>query len=215
MNHNMLRRLIVMIAGLTIMGLGIAMFKISLMGNDPSTAMVMAVGEKMGIDFSIVLIGANALWFVVEILFGRRYIGIGTFANWFGVGILASGWIDWIYDSFSVPQSFWARMILMLIGVLILSLAASMYQTSNLGIAPYDVLSIILSEKIPVPYFWCRVFTDSLCAILAFLMGGLVGLGTLVCAVGLGPFIAFFNRHVSEKLCEDRPIRVIKFHTNS
>lgn len=200
MKH-LFRRFIVMAVGLIIMGLGLAVFKISLMGNDPSTAMVMAIGDKVGIDFSIILIGMHALCFMGELFFGRKYIGVGTFANWFGVGSIASLWIDWLNAHFVVPEALAVRLLVMFVGVLILSLSASMYQTSDLGIAPYDSVSILMSKKLPIPYFWCRIITDSVCALTAFLCGGLIGLGTLTCAVGLGPFIAFFNRFVSEKLC--------------
>lgn len=199
--NNRIRRFVVMSIGLIIMGLGIALFKISLMGNDPSTAMVMAIGDQIGIPFSVVLLVANAIWFLAEILWGRVYIGIGTFANWFGVGSLAALWINLIDDFVDVSGSVPGRIVVMIIGILILSLAASMYQTSNMGIAPYDVLSIILADKLPIPYFWCRIFTDSVAAVIAYFLGGLIGLGTLVCALGLGPFIAFFNTHVSERLC--------------
>ena len=49
-------------------------------------------------------------------------------------------------------------------------------------------------------YFWCRIFTDSLCVVIAWALGGLIGLGTLVCALGLGPFISFFTRHAAQRL---------------
>ena len=63
-------------------------------------------------------------------------------------------------------------------GVLVLSLSASLYQTADLGIAPYDALSIIMADRLPLPYFWCRILTDSLCTVAAFLLGGKVR-GTL------------------------------------
>ena len=47
------RRLAVMLLGILIMGVGIGLFKVSLMGNDPSTALGIAVGDQVGIDFSI------------------------------------------------------------------------------------------------------------------------------------------------------------------
>ena len=56
------------------------------------------------------------------------------------------------------------------------------------------------SAKLPVPYFWCRIFTDGVCVVLAFLLGGLIGLGTLVCALALGPFVAFFTRYAAEAM---------------
>lgn len=205
MHQNVARRISVMITGLIIMGLGVAIFKISLMGNDPSTAMVIAVSEKVNIDLSVIMIVMNSLYFLVEGFWGRHYIGIATFANWFGVGIIASFWLKCINQYIVMPQTFLFRLFLMIVGMLLLSLAASMYQTSDLGIAPYDAVSIILAEKTTIPYFVCRIFTDSVCAIAAYMLGGLIGLGTLVCALGLGPFIVFFDHHVSEKLCGVRP----------
>lgn len=201
MDKNKIRRMLVMMTGLIIMGLGIAVFKISLMGNDPCTAMMMAVGDKVDLSLPVIMIVVNSIYFLAEVIWGRHYIGIGTFANWFGVGTIASIWLMWLERYFVMPQTFSFRFSLMLTGILILSLAASMYQTPDLGIAPYDVISIILAEKCSVPYLVCRVFTDSVCALSAYLLGGLIGLGTFACAVGLGPFIAFFNHYVSEKLC--------------
>ena len=196
-----LRRVLVMCFGIIIMGLGISLFKISLMGNDPSSAMVMALGDRLGIDFSVMLIMINSLFFLVEILLGRRYIGIGTFVNWFCVGILASFYTRLITSFWTVPDGFLLRLVLMGGGVLVLSLSASLYQTADLGISPYDSLSIIMRDRLPIPYFWCRIRAISECSLICWLLGGIVGLGTLFCALGLGPFIHFFNRTVSEKLC--------------
>ena len=70
---------------------------------------------------------------------------------------------------------------------------------SDAGVSPYDSVSIIMDEKIKkLPYFWARIFTDSLCTIVCFLTGGLLGLGTLVCAFGIGPLVTFYNKYISE-----------------
>ncbi len=195
------RRFLIMIAGIILMGLGICLFKLSLMGNDPSSAMVMAIGTILHIPFSVLLIGFNLAWFIVEICLKREIIGPGTFFNWFCVGMFADMWTTFIASSFVVPDHFFARVLIMLIGVVILSLSCALYQTADMGIAPYDALSLIMEERSPLPYFWCRMITDSVCAIVAFLAGGIVGLGTLVCALGLGPFINFFTNTVAKTLC--------------
>ena len=200
-NRNYIRRVFVMCFAIFLMGLGVALFKISLMGNDPSSALVMAIAAKIGLSFSLMLILINGLYFLIELFFGRKYIGAGTFINWIFVGIFADFFVARIEHFFTIPDAFPGRLVIMAAGILILSLAASMYQTADVGIAPYDCLSIILHDRLPIPYFWCRIFTDSVCTLGAFLFGGIVGLGTLICAVGLGPFIQFFNVHVSEKLC--------------
>ena len=197
---HMARRVLIMLAAIVVLGVGVGMFKLSLMGNDPSTALVIAIGERIGVDFSLVLIVMNLLWFLVELCFDRSLIGIGTFVNWFCVGPIASFFERSVRAQFGAPQTLPAQLGVMLPGILVLSLACSLYQTADVGIAPYDALSIVLSRRVKPRYFWCRIFTDSLCVAVAFALGGLIGWGTLVCALGLGPFIAFFNRHVSEKL---------------
>ena len=89
--------------------------------------------------------------------------------------------------------------------VLVTALGASIYQTADLCIAPYDYLSHGLRDYTPCPYFGCRIFTDALSALLCWLLGGLVGLGTLICAFCLGPFIQFFDRTFSQKVLQYKP----------
>ena len=78
-------------------------------------------------------------------------------------------------------------------------------EDADLGIAPYDALALELRDHTPVPYFGCRVFTDAVCALACWMLGGLVGLGTLICAFCLGPVIQFFNGHFSEKVLRYQP----------
>ena len=196
-----LRRFLVMLLGLVVMSFGVTLFKLSATGNDPCNGFGMALGARLGVDFSIVLLVSNCVWFALEFAFGRKYIGIGTFANWFGVGPMASLMIRAITPLVPQPLPLWLSAVLMVVGMLVLSLSVSLYQTPALGTAPYDVMAMLLRDRCRLPYFWCRVLIDSLFALAAWLLGGVVGLGTLVTALGLGPFITFFNKHVSEKLC--------------
>ena len=50
-------------------------------------------------------------------------------------------------------------------------------------------------------HFSKKLLNSILPVLIAFLLGGIVGIGTLVCALGLGPFISFFDRHISRRLC--------------
>lgn len=195
------RRLLVMAAGIVVMGLGVALFRLSLMGNDPINGMYMAIADRLGFPFYAASIGGNCALFALEAAFGRRYVGPGTFVNWIGVGTITTFFRDAL--SAFAPQGFAPRLAVMAAGVLVLSLSVSLYQTADVGISPYDSLSIILSDRLHAPYFWCRIFTDSICTVVLFAFGGILGVGTLICALGLGPFIAFFDRTVSKKLCKE------------
>lgn len=201
---NLARRIIVMTVGIFILSLGLVLFKLSLMGNGPSTSMVIAIADRIGMDFGLFMVLSNCLFFAVEIIWSRSLIGVGTFVNWFLVGPLASLYERCIRSVWDVPESFPARIALMAVGILVLSLASSLYQTSDVGIAPYDALSITISRKTGWQYFWCRILTDGTCVLIAWLLGGIVGIGTLVCAFGLGPFVQFFSHHIARPLIYGR-----------
>ena len=62
-------------------------------------------------------------------------------------------------------------------------------------------LSRILTKRLPkISYFWNRIITDAICTLICFFAGGIVGVGTLVSALGLGPVIDFFTVHFTRKL---------------
>ena len=83
----------------------------------------------------------------------------------------------------------------MLLALPFVSLGVSLYQSSELGASPYDSLALTLDDRLPkIPYFWCRIAVDGTFTLLAFLLGGIVGWGTLACALCLGPFVHFFQQ---------------------
>ncbi|MEJ8304979.1 hypothetical protein [Saccharibacillus sacchari] len=204
------KRLILMLIGNVFLGMGISIFKLSGLGNDPFSGMVMALADTSGIAYARFLILLNLILFVVQLIWGRRFIGAGTLVNAVLLGYFVTFFYD-IWIGLAVePQLLWQRVVTVAIGVVVCSFGVSLYQTSNVGIAPYDALSLMMKDALPrVSYFWHRMFTDACCALVCFLFGGIIGLGTLVCMFGLGPIIHFFNVYVSEKLLgkHDRPTR--------
>ena len=81
-----LRRMIGMILGNVILGIGIAVFRTSLLGNDPYSAMLMAGADRFGIAYSMLMPIVNAVVVFVLINRGRPYIGKGTFLKRFLLG---------------------------------------------------------------------------------------------------------------------------------
>ncbi len=195
------RRMIWMIIGNILISLGVCLFKTSGMGNDPFSAMILSVSESLKLSFSTFLILINTFIFLIEIAWGRKFIGIGTFANWFLIGYVAEFFISLSNRILSPPQTFLEQLPFVILGVLVISFGVSLYQTSDAGIAPYDSVALIMDERIPkLPYFWCRMICDATCTAICLLTGGLIGLGTFLCAFGLGPIIHFFNLRISQKL---------------
>lgn len=194
------RRFAVLAAAHIIFGFANALLRLSGQGNDPSTAFVLALGRQTGLSLSTMSLIVYGLYFIVQFSTDRSLVGIGTFINWVFVGILTDACYALYNRCFVLPEALAWRLGAAGISIVLFSLAASMYQTASLGVSPYDSLSIILSRKTRLPYVACRMLTDAVSVLLCMLLGGTFGVGTLICAIGLGPIIAFFNRTVSQKL---------------
>ena len=127
-------------------------------------------------------------------------INIGTVLNGALLGYVVDFFFRFIRNAFGSPEALPARLVWLIPAVLVISLGISLYQKADLGVGPYDYLALGLRDHLHFQYFACRIFTDSLCALAAYLLGGLIGIGTLLCALCLGPFTQFFDRTVSSKV---------------
>lgn len=195
------KRLFVMVIGNVFLGMGISIFKFAGLGNDPYSGMVMALADLVGLQYANLLVVINLFIFILEIAFGRSFIGAGTLVNAFFLGYTTTFFYSLWTHFFSLPQNLIVQIPIMLLGTVAAGFGVSMYQTPNVGASPYDSLSLILTKRLPkISYFWNRIFTDAICALVCFFAGGIVGLGTLVSALGLGPVIDFFNVHFTRKL---------------
>ena len=202
-----LRRILGMIAGVVIIGIGIAVFKFSHLGNDSISALNLRLAELVGLPFSIENVLMNLFLFIPQLIWGRRYIGLGTIINSFCIGFIVTFTNDALVRVFGTADALPVQLVWVAVGVLVVAFGCSLYQTADLGVAPYDALSLMMADRLPVPYFGCRVFTDALCAVITFVSGGLIGLGTLICAFGLGPFVQFFSTNFSEKVLRYSPAK--------
>ena len=195
------KRLLAMVIGNIFLGMGISIFKFAGLGNDPYSGMVMALADRVGMQYANLLLIINLFIFILEFVFGRSFVGAGTLVNALFLGYITTFFYSLWTHFFVLPQNLLVQIPIMLVGTIVTGFGVSMYQTPNVGVSPYDSLSLIMTERLPkISYFWNRIFTDAICALICFLAGGIVGLGTLVSAFGLGPVIDFFNVHFTRKL---------------
>lgn len=194
------RRMLIMACSILLMGFSTSIFSFSDLGVDPFTAMNMAVSEKLGLSFGFYQMMVNGVLLFAVAFFSKKLIGIGTVVNMVGVGYVCEFFTK-LYDRFlPAPTALPVQLCLMLSGVVMLSLAASLFFTVALGVGPYDAAGFVFDAKTKLQYKWCRVITDLTCTVVAICFAGPVGIGTIVTAFCMGPVIAFFNKNVSEKL---------------
>lgn len=197
-------RVMMIVVAHIVMGFGVALLKLVGLGTDPYSAMMLALTNKTNLDYGTFCLIGNCIFFMIEILFGRKYIGIGTIANWFLLGYLVSFW-SWVFGSVGVvcPSAFVLRVIVCVAAVFILGFSLSFYQSADVGSSPYDCLPLIMTDKLHMPFFAARVALDATALLIAFFAHGVLGLGTVLVMLFLGPIAGFINTHFSEKFVKE------------
>ena len=173
--HVTFRRVAGMLVGIVIISLGVALFKFARLGNDPFNALNIRSAELAGLPLGVQNLIYNAVFFTMQMIWGRRYVGFGTVANAVCCGFIITFFYDFLTAHFAQAATLPAQLAWVAAAVVCTSLGISLHQTSDLGVAPYDYLALGLRDHTPLPYFCCRLFTDTLCALLAFLLRVLPG----------------------------------------
>ena len=199
------RKLLAVILGNLILGLGVALLRFSQMGNDPFCASTMAISEGLGIGLGTYQLILNVVLFIFQLIWGRAYIGLGTLINLFLLGYIVQ-FCTWIFDRVfgaALVLSLPLQLLIMAAALVILTFGLAMYQVAELGVAPYDYLALGLAEHFPVPYFALRVGTDAVCVLVILIAAGSgfigwgnahLGIGTVITAFFLGPLVAYFSK---------------------
>ena len=115
------RRILGMVAGVIIIGIGIAVFKFSHLGNDSISALNLRLAELAGLPFSIENVLMNLFLFVPQLIWGRRYIGLGTIINSFCIGFIVTFTSNAMTAAFGSADTLPVQLFWVAVGVLVVA----------------------------------------------------------------------------------------------
>ena len=203
-------RITACIIGNILIGLGVALTKTAAFGNDPFNGQCMAVAEFIGIPYTYYTLAFNTFLFIFEIIWGRRYINIGTFINWFLLCYAVAFFLPIFEGTIGYPDELWKRLLILAAGLLISGLGLAIYQLADLGVAPYDSIPLMVTDYFPkIPFFAARVVLDCTLVVVIILTGGIVSIGTVANAFCLGPIVNIYTV-IIRKIIGKAPVKAEK-----
>jgi len=177
--------LLYLVIGLILFGLGETMLIAANVGVSPWTVLAQGIsiktGYSIGISTFIVGIGVLILWIPL-----KQKPGIGTILNTIIISIV----LDVSLPYLPTPESFFLQTLQVFIGVIIVGLGSGFYLISNLGPGSRDGLMTGLQKKTNLPIALIRATIEVSAVVFGFYLGGVVGIGTLVFAFGIGPAVS-------------------------
>jgi uncharacterized membrane protein YczE len=181
------RRLAQLAVGLTLYGVSMGMMVRSRLGLDPWDVFHYGVAEHLPVSFGTVVIIVGALVLVLWVPL-RQWPGLGTVANVVIIGLAT----DAALAAIEAPSAMAARVGLLLGGIVLNGLAGALYIGSQFGPGPRDGLMTGLVRRTGRSFRLVRTTIELTVLVVGWLMGGVVGLGTVLYAVLIGPIVQLF-----------------------
>ena len=177
--------LVYLILGLVLFGLGETLLITANIGVSPWNVLAQGISFKteynIGITVFFVSIGVLCFWIPL-----KQKPGIGTILN----TILISIVIDISLPYLPYPQEFLFKLLQVLFGVLIIGLGSGFYLIANLGPGSRDGLMTGIQKKTNLSFSLIRTLIELSAVVIGWYLGGIVGIGTVIYALGIGPSVS-------------------------
>lgn len=199
-----MKRFIVMMVGVFLMGFFLTFLVKVDLGTDPCTFMNLSVSNRLPISFGTWQLVLNSFLFIFVILFDIKKIGPGTLANMTLIGYIVD-FFSWIFSK-TIPEYYFTtfpyRGVIFVAALILFIISVSFYINANMGVSPYDAMPQIISDRVlkKVPFKFVRMGYDFLVIGVGMIFGGKPNIGIVLMALFLGPVISYIggilNKHV-------------------
>jgi uncharacterized membrane protein YczE len=184
------RRLPRLLAGIVVLGVGITLTIQAHLGVSPYDVLHQGLADITGLSFGTVVVLLGLVILVIWIPLGQRF-GIGTILNTLTVGFVVDAGLD-IVD---VPGSDALRWAMLLGGIVVTSFGMALYIGAGLGPGPRDGLMTGIAAK-GYPLWIVRTVLELTALVVGWILGGDVGIGTVLFAFGIGPIGHWFLKRL-------------------
>ena len=180
----MTSRIMQLLVGLVLYGAGCAIMVRAGIGLDPWTVFAQGLSRQTGVGIGWV---TNIVGFLVLLLWIplRQRPGLGTVANILLVGTSMQATLA----VFPAVDGFALQLIAFVAGMVLVAVASGLYIGADFGPGPRDGLMTGLHARFGWPIWAARLGVEASVLLAGWMLGGTVGIGTIIFALGIGPLV--------------------------
>ncbi len=186
---SLVRRLVQLYAGLALYGVSSALLVEAGLGLEPWGVLHQGLAELTGISIGVVSIIVGAIVLLLWIPLRQRP-GLGTVSNVFVVGLAMDGALAVVPD----VHAYGVRIPLMAVAIVLNGVATGLYIAAKFGPGPRDGLMTGLHQRTGRSIRLMRTVIEIAVVATGFVLGGTIGVGTVLYALAIGPLAQFFLR---------------------
>ena len=176
-------RFVTLLIGIFLFALGIVLTLRANIGYAPWDVLHAGLSQKTGLSFGWISILVGLLLIVIVLILGEK-IGLGTLANMVLVGLFIDAIIA--LNIIPLPTRLPFSILMLIGGLFVVSLGSYFYIKSAFCAGPRDSLMVAVARKTRLPIGLCRSLVELLVLVGGWLLGGMVGVGTVISVIAIG-----------------------------
>ena len=195
----LLLRVIILMIGLTIAHLGVTLFILADLGSDPFNVLVQGIFRTISkiLDLSFITHGRVhiVICFIIILallVVDKSYVKIGTVLCMIFGGPIIDMFTVVLAPVFEISNSLIFKIVMLALGCVILAYGMTIVIKSDAGTGPNDLVSVVISDKTKKKFSIIRIIVDVSFVVIGFVLGGSLGIGTIICAFCVGPVAGHF-----------------------
>lgn len=196
-HKDIIQRVILLIISLILIAFFASFLVSANIGGDAVLVFEQGIAKVLSISIGNAIFILNSSLTLVLFFVDKKKINIGTVLVMVLLGFLLQFFIDtgWIYN----PQGvLWKAILTDFFAIIGLGFSLSLYIHSNIGYSPFEGLLIALHERTSWRFAYIKIANDVILFLIGWSLGGIVGIGSLMTIIMLGPLIDIFGKMLNK-----------------
>lgn len=193
---NLLKKIIVIVAGSIIAAYGITLALYAGFGGATLAVLWQGISQTFHISMGMASFAVAVVMILFALFYDRKQIHIGTILY----QVVYSVCVDLFANCHVYSVYLWLNLLIMLLGIVLFAAGTGLYASASLGRGSYEALTFALAEKNNWQVKTVRMVLDALMVIIGVLLGGKFGICTVVTILISGPIIQFVNGKAKKAL---------------
>ncbi len=194
-----LRKCLVAVAGILLVGVGVAFNAMAGLGNDPVGIFYDGIRSAMGLNREQLGMASNVVNVVLTVFLlftGKRYLNLGTLIYILPYGVC----VDlgtFLYGRIFVADTLWCQVLGCITGCLLLYTGVAIFIAMDIGLDPMTGVAMVIRDRLHWDYKKAKWLFDGIMTLLGFVLGGTLGVVTILSAITAGPVIQYIAEKVT------------------
>ena len=188
---NLKLRIVFFLVGLLIMALGISIIAISNFGNGP-----WKTGLSIGLCMNIVAF----IQIIIGGIIRKEFPNIATMITSIFLGLFVDFWMLFL-GNIVITETL-MKFSVFILALPIISIGISIYLVSKLPNTPLDYFMLAIKSKLNLSLMMSKITSESIGLVLGFILGGTIGIGTIIIILAIGPMIQYLQKPCNYVFCK-------------